>query len=775
MKRVGIKNILAIGIFIPSLGVLILISLLVINYLNFLEETFNNNGELLTAQLVASSEYGVTTGNVAVLESTVQNLLKRQDIISINIKDSEKHSLVSKTKSGNRSLDYQLDYKSSVCKKLKRSQIFCGTIVSIPLQTEDFSTKLIATEQVVGFIEVELSRSAHDSQINDIIALIVLVTSVGLLGIYFTFRVIDRNISQPIVALTETVEKIGQGDFSARESHKMKWEFNTLQRGINSMAVAIEELNNEQKQKIYEATQSLTKTLEELNEKNHALDIERQKANEASLAKSQFLATMSHEIRTPLSGMLGMLSVLESSDLDQDQLGYVSNLEDAANSLRMLIDEILDFSRIEAGKLTIVIRPFSIRKLIDEVMTMFGPSAHQKNIELFADIPTEFPDIIHGDQLRIRQVLINLTSNAIKFTEKGEVYLVLKCMPKENSELSEIYFEVNDTGIGIPEDKQDLIFDSFMQIDANKNRRYSGSGLGTTTSRQLVELMGGEIGVKSELGVGSQFWVRLNCITESGEGYPRSLDQKNIVILEQHEHSRQILASIFLALGANVVSVDSSDNLYNHIRTSRAILDYILLSENSAASEMDRVALGLRNFEWREGRPKLIHLIFFNGTSDHHLYDLRMSKPFSLNKFYSKLFEKQISEQLVSDNETDNRPLKVLVAEDDEINAKVVTFILEKNGHQTVRVINGIQALDKLRTEHFDLVLMDVRMPELDGPNAVSILRAEEEGYMPIIALTANIEERASCESAGMDAFLVKPVDEKTLNSTIKSVLDNLV
>jgi CheY-like chemotaxis protein len=479
---------------------------------------------------------------------------------------------------------------------------------------------------------------------------------------------------------------------------------------------------------------------------------------------------MSHEIRTPLSGMIGMLSLLEHEHDSVRQREHVQHLLESASALRMLIDEILDFSRIEAGKLTIMNQPFSPCGIIEDVAVMLAPSAHYKELEFILDIDPRIPHKVVGDPLRFRQVVINLLGNAIKFTTEGYVLLRAVYGDDEQEGRASMLFEVIDTGIGIDKENQQQVFESFTQLDSGTTKRFSGSGLGTTVSRELVQLMGGEIGLESEPGEGSRFWFTLEWQVETSARAPQQVFAgHSVLLLEQQENSRNSIRDMLERLGAEVTTVTDENALWGCVEQNK--FDDILLCEDSSGFGWQELAQLLRQREWGGSVPKLGHITYVNGNSSTSLFDYRMSKPLTVGRLLSC----QQGPEDMQDSSALARlgPYTILLVEDNAINAKVIMHLLQSAGHRVVHVQAGGEALEAMRNGGIDAALMDVRMPGMDGLTATRLRREEEQSsgeHIPIIALTANDskEDREACLAAGMDDFLVKPVNAAQLATMLQ-------
>jgi signal transduction histidine kinase/DNA-binding response OmpR family regulator len=469
-----------------------------------------------------------------------------------------------------------------------------------------------------------------------------------------------------------------------------------------------------------------------------------QKAEAASQAKSRFLATVSHEVRTPLNGILGMAGLLRGAGLDAEQTSYVDAIETSGRALATLIDEILDFSRIEAGRLELSPAPFDLAADADGVVELLAPRAQARGLDIAAHFAPDMPARIVGDGARIRQILINLAGNAVKFTESGGVGL---CARIEGETL---VFEVEDSGPGVPENRRAAIFGEFEQGDDSATTRYGGAGLGLAISRRLARLMGGDISYAPRPEGGSLFTFSLPLRRAEGEA-----------------HTRPNLAGKRALVGGR--------------RFDIALIDCALGVENACALAGPARAAG--------AGP----LVLFSPFERRALGDVAAAgfdgwlvKPVRQRALFARLEEAPAPRQAAPAPlpETPAGAARVLLAEDNEINARIVVRMMERLGAQVVHAHDGLEALDHARaalrgeTPRFDLILMDVRMPGLDGLEATRILRVEEAraGMAPtrIVALTANAfeEDRQAARSAGLDDFMTKPVDAGALAAMLRQAAE---
>ncbi|NAW66803.1 two-component sensor histidine kinase BarA [Photobacterium halotolerans] len=652
-------------------------------------------------------------------------------------------------------------------------------IMRAPILTEAQQSNLSAPgfqARALGYIAIEMDMSPlRLQQYQEVFtALMVLLLGLILSGL-FAYRLM-RDVTRPISHMISVVDRIRRGHLDIRIEGELLGELDNLKNGINAMAISLSDYHIEMQQSIDQATSDLRETLEQLEIQNVELDIAKKRAQEAARVKSEFLANMSHELRTPLNGVIGFTRQMLKTRLSASQHDYLLTIEKSANNLLTIINDILDFSKLEAGKLLLENIPFDFTDSLDEVMRLLAPSAHEKGLELTLRVDQRIPTGLIGDPLRIQQVLTNLIGNSVKFTERGNIDIAVE-LKADRDESLELQFMVRDTGIGISERQQAQLFQAFSQADASISRRYGGTGLGLVITQKLVTQMGGEISLTSRLHQGSTFWFTLK-LTKTDLPVSQPIDtselkNRHLLLIEPNLQAANVLQQRLLQAGLEVTyrADMPEDDVEHH--------DFALLclspgEQPPLATILDKV------FKAEQLADKVLVCL---PTTELALSERLLSagvtaclgKPLARRKLFDALIGQTDQQEepeplpLAAANDA-LLPLTVMAVDDNPANLKLIAALLSERVETVITATGGRKAVEYAQQKAFDLVFMDIQMPEMDGVRACEAIHETTlNSHTPVIAVTAHAMagERERLLRAGMDDYLTKPIEEQILQQML--------
>lgn len=781
MTNYSLRARMMILILAPTVLIGLLLSIFfVVHRYNDLQRQLEDAGSSIIEPLAVSSEYGMNLQNRESIGQLISVLHRRHsDIVrAISVYDDHNRLFVT----SNFHLDpsqMQLPAGAPFPRHLSVDRHGDIMILRTPIISESYSPDESAiadaknTKNMLGYVALELDlKSVRLQQYKEIfISSVMMLFCIGI-ALIFGWRLM-RDVTGPIRNMVNTVDRIRRGQLDSRVEGFMLGELDMLKNGINSMAMSLAAYHEEMQHNIDQATSDLRETHEQMEIQNVELDLAKKRAQEAARIKSEFLANMSHELRTPLNGVIGFTRLTLKTELNPTQRDHLNTIERSANNLLAIINDVLDFSKLEAGKLILESIPFPLRNTLDEVVTLLAHSSHDKGLELTLNIKNDVPDNVIGDPLRLQQVITNLVGNAIKFTESGNIDILVEKRALSNTKV-QIEVQIRDTGIGIPERDQSRLFQAFRQADASISRRHGGTGLGLVITQKLVNEMGGDISFHSQPNRGSTFWFHINLdlnpnvITDGPS--TACLAGKRLAYVEPNATAAQCTLDLLSDTPVEVVYSPTFSAL------PLAHYDIMILSVPvtfrepltmqherlaKAASMTDFLLLALPCHA-QINAEKLKQ----GGAAACLLKPLTSTRLLPALTEYCQL--NHHPEPLLMD--ASKIAMTVMAVDDNPANLKLIGALLEDKVQHVELCDSGHQAVDRAKQMQFDLILMDIQMPDMDGIRACELIhQLPHQQQTPVIAVTAHAMagQKEKLLSAGMNDYLAKPIEEEKLHNLL--------
>jgi two-component system sensor histidine kinase BarA len=722
-------------------------------------ELLQSKGQIIARQIAGASEFNLFAGNDGQIEYLLQQSVDTNNIVLASVYDQQ-GNLIAESRSAAFQQSATADYF------YYRQPILSHSIEHSDVFAPDFDD--VGQTSGLGWVHLYISRQQLQLTTRGIIIdSIVFFVTVLFMAIMLTV-LISRRITQPIFRLMEHLRYVETGELGKTINPIETNEIGALQQGFNQMTHSLLANRSHLNRRIQQATQQLNEAITDLETKNRELGFARDAAQNANRTKSEFIANMSHEIRTPINGIKGFISLLSQSELDHSQQRYVDIVLKSTGDLTKIVNEILDFSKLESGKLHIIDEEFDLYEVIEQTRDILFINVLTKNIDLNLIIYSDTPRLVVGDKLRLKQILLNLIGNAIKFTDQGRVLIKVNLADTDNDQ-ADIEIAVEDTGIGISEQDQQTLFQAFSQVESSSTRRFTGTGLGLVISKNLATLMGGDIDMQSTPGAGSKFTLRLpfEYATKTEAEAHTETDIARALIMGADNYCLMEARTLFDRAGVSTEYslIDNSEGIepvIHCIQRNLAYIDLLVFDLRHLDIDLEKVL--------NRKMTEAVRIILL-----HYDQAIELSPKLQQTEFVSVISTSQAISQLLtrttpltmtkddSRTQAETHSKSVLLVDDNEINLKLASELVGLWGHDVTPANHGNKALELFNSRAFDLVILDIQMPDIDGVTLLHMMRSHKPDEQTLfVALTANVlnDEAERLIELGFDYFLSKPIDE---------------
>ena len=767
MKRLGIKYQLLLITLIPVFLIDLFFTYTHIdNSIEQASELLRSKGQIIARQIAGASEFNLFTGNDGQIQYLLDQSVGSNEIVRASIYDRQGQLIAE-------SVGDVFDEMSANDYSYYRQAILTQSIAHSDVFAPDSGDQ--QETSTLGWVHLYLSHRQLEQSTREIILnSLLFFISILVITVMVTV-VISRRITQPIFGLMEHLKHVETGQLGRIIEPTEANEIGAVQKGFNRMTQALLTNRKHLNQRIQQATRQLNEAITELESKNRELGFARDRALNANRSKSEFLANMSHEIRTPINGIKGFISLLNQSQLDHLQQRYVDIILKSTADLTNIVNEILDFSKMESGKLHIVDEEFDLYEVVEQTRDILFINVMTKNIDLNLVIFSDTPRWLVGDKLRLKQVLLNLIGNAIKFTDQGYVLIKVSLIDESHGEV-DIEITVEDSGIGISEEDQQYLFKAFSQVESSNTRRFPGTGLGLVISKNLATLMGGDISMHSEPGQGSKFslWLPFKRSERSDPEPDAGVDHIKALIVGAENNCLMEIRTLFdrAGIGTECSLVDSDqgiDPVVECIQRNLAYIDLLVFDLRHLKIDLEQV------LSTDMGRATRIILMDYDRGVEP-LFDMPGVEFVSVINTSQSIAERFSREPkpakqndcVAATAAADSK--RVLLVDDNQVNLKLASELIRLWGHHVTEAEHGSRALEIYRQQRFDLIVLDIQMPDIDGVSLLQMMREHNpEDQTPVIALTANVlnDEADRLLELGFDYYLSKPIDEDKFRSLL--------